>query len=60
MYLVKPPETLWERTLSYQGSPVAPGFRFSSETNTRWLDQAGIRSLVQPFERLYAEGKLEG
>jgi UDP-N-acetylglucosamine 4,6-dehydratase/5-epimerase len=58
MYVVKPPETLWERALSYEGAPLAEGFRYSSDTNTRWLDLPGIQGLVKPFESLFAEGKL--
>jgi UDP-N-acetylglucosamine 4,6-dehydratase len=60
MYVIRPPETLWERALSYEGKPLPEGFRFSSDTNNRWLDLDGIKKLVEPFERLYAAGKLEG
>jgi UDP-N-acetylglucosamine 4,6-dehydratase len=60
MFIVKPPETLWERTLHYDGKPLAEGFRYSSDTNTRWLDVPGIRKLIEPFEQLYATGRLEG
>jgi UDP-N-acetylglucosamine 4,6-dehydratase len=59
MYIIKPPQTLWERALSYQGTQPADGFRYSSDTNTRWLDRAEIRRLVEPFQRLYQAGKLE-
>jgi UDP-N-acetylglucosamine 4,6-dehydratase len=59
MYVVKPPETLWERALNYEGEALADGFRFSSDTNTRWIELPGIQKLVEPFERLYAEGKLD-
>jgi UDP-N-acetylglucosamine 4,6-dehydratase len=59
MYVVKPPETLWERALNYEGEPVAEGFRYSSDTNTQWLDLAGIKKLVEPFEHQYSEGKLD-
>jgi UDP-N-acetylglucosamine 4,6-dehydratase len=60
MYIVKPPETLWERALNYEGTPLADGFRFSSDSNTMWLDLAGIKRLVEPFEHLYAAGRLDG
>jgi len=50
MYIVKPPETLWERTLSYEGKALPDGFRFSSDTNNKWLDVEGIRELIAPFE----------
>jgi UDP-N-acetylglucosamine 4,6-dehydratase/5-epimerase len=60
MYIVKPPETLWERSLKYDGKPLPEGFRYSSDTNTQWLDIKGIQALIEPFEKLYAVGKLEG
>jgi UDP-N-acetylglucosamine 4,6-dehydratase len=60
MYIVKPPETLWERALNYQGARLADGFRYSSDSNELWLDMAGIRKLVEPFEQLHAAGNLEG
>jgi len=60
MYVVKPPETLWERALNYEGTPLVDGFRFSSDSNTMWLDLAGIKRLVEPFEHLYAAGRLDG
>ena len=60
MFVVKPPETLWERALNYEGTPLADGFRYSSDTNSLWLDLAGIRKLVAPFDSLYAAGRLEG
>lgn len=59
MYIVKPPETLWERALNYEGAPLPDGFRFSSDKNAMWLDPAGIKKLVEPFEQMYAAGKLE-
>ncbi|HTP02100.1 MAG TPA: UDP-N-acetylglucosamine 4,6-dehydratase (inverting) [Anaerolineales bacterium] len=60
MYIVKPPETLWERDLHYEGKPLPDGFRYSSETNTDWLDIKGIQALIEPFEKLYAVGRLKG
>ncbi len=59
MFIVKPPETLWERTLQYDGQPLPDGFRYSSDTNRDWLDVPGIRRLIDPIERLYASGQLE-
>ncbi|HEX8992357.1 MAG TPA: UDP-N-acetylglucosamine 4,6-dehydratase (inverting) [Anaerolineales bacterium] len=60
MFIVKPPETLWERNLHYDGTPLPEGFRYSSDNNKEWLDIEGIRRFVEPFERLYAVGKLGG
>ncbi len=58
MFIVKPPETLWERALQYEGQALPEGFRYSSDTNREWLDVSGIRRLIDPFERLYASGRI--
>jgi len=60
MFIVKPPETLWKRDLTYEGQPLSDGFRYSSDNNSEWLDLEGIKQFVAPFEELYAVGKLEG
>jgi UDP-N-acetylglucosamine 4,6-dehydratase len=60
MFIVKPPETLWERGLEYEGRSLPEGFRYSSDTNSQWLDVNGIKEFVAPFEKLFAEGRLEG
>ena len=60
MYVVKPPEPLWKRDMKYEGKPLPEGFYYSSDNNTEWLDIDGIKEFVAPFEKLFAEGKLEG
>lgn len=60
MFVVKPPETLWARSLQYEGEPLPDGFRYSSDKNTQWLDIDGIKKFVAPFEELFEQGKLEG
>lgn len=60
MFIVKPPETLWERNLHYEGQGLPEGFRYSSDTNSEWLDVKGIRRFIEPFEKLYAAGELDG
>ncbi len=60
MFIVKPPETLWERNLQYEGRSLQDGFRYSSDNNTEWLDIDGIKKFIEPFENLYAVGRLEG
>jgi UDP-N-acetylglucosamine 4,6-dehydratase len=60
MFIVKPPETLWKRDMHYEGKALPGGFRFSSDTNTQWLDVEGIKKYIAPFEELFAQGKLEG
>jgi UDP-N-acetylglucosamine 4,6-dehydratase len=54
MFVVKPPEPLWERSLHYEGRPLPEGFRYASDTNADWLDIEGIRRLVAPFEKAQA------
>jgi len=60
MYIVKPPETLWKRDLTYEGQSLPDGFRYSSDSNSEWLDLDGIRKFIAPFEELFVAGKLEG
>jgi UDP-N-acetylglucosamine 4,6-dehydratase len=60
MFVVKPPETLWARSLQYAGEPLPDGFRYSSDKNTQWLDLDGIKKFIAPFEELFEQGKLEG
>src|SRR5512138_540861 len=52
MFVVKPPEPLWERSLQYEGTPLPEGFRYASDTNADWLDVDGIRKLVAPFDKI--------
>ena len=60
MYVVKPPEPLWNRGMKYQGTPLPDGFYYSSDNNSEWLDIDGIKEFVAPFEELFKQGKLEG
>jgi UDP-N-acetylglucosamine 4,6-dehydratase len=60
MFIVKPPETLWKRDMHYEGTPLPDGFRYSSDKNSEWLDIAGIKGFVAPFEAAFAAGNLEG
>jgi hypothetical protein len=58
---VQPAEAIWfGYSWQSKGRLLTDGFRYSSDNNTEWLDIEGIRKFVQPFEELYAEGKLEG
>jgi len=60
MFVVKPPQTLWERALNYEGTSLPEGFRYSSDNNSIWLDVAGIQKLIEPFEKMFAAGQLDG
>jgi UDP-N-acetylglucosamine 4,6-dehydratase len=60
MYVVIPPEPLWNRDMKYEGNPLPEGFYYSSDNNSEWLDIDGIKEFVAPFEELFKQGKLEG
>lgn len=60
MYIIKPPETLWNRNQHYEGAPLPEGFSYTSDNNTEWLDVEGIRKYIEPFEEAFANGTLEG
>jgi len=60
MYIIKPPETLWNRSQQYQGEPLPEGFSYTSANNTQWLDVEGIKKFIAPFEENFANGRLEG
>jgi len=60
MYVIKPPETLWNRTQHYEGTPLPEGFSYTSDKNAEWLDVDGIRQYIEPFELAFANGSLEG
>jgi UDP-N-acetylglucosamine 4,6-dehydratase len=49
-YAICPPSRSWDDAhLRRHGArPVAEGFRYSSEANTEWLDQAALDALVKP------------
>ncbi len=56
-FIVLPAEAMWfVHDWKAQGKPLPDGFRYASDTNTRWLDIAGIQKLIAPFETAYANG----
>ena len=61
MYVVQPAEAIWfGYSWKDKGQPLPENYHYASDSNTEWLDVEGIREFVEPFEALYAEGKLEG
>lgn len=61
MFVVQPVEAIWfGYSWQDQGRLLDDGFRYSSDSNTEWLDVKSIRKYLAPFEELYAQGKLEG
>ncbi len=61
MFVIQPAEAFWfGYQWQHRGRQLDHGFRYSSDTNTRWLDQESIQRYLAPFEELYRQGKLEG
>jgi UDP-N-acetylglucosamine 4,6-dehydratase/5-epimerase len=61
MYVIQPAEATWfGYSWKDKGRQLPDGYRYSSDTNTEWLDMDGIKEFVAPFEELFADGKLEG
>ena len=61
MFVVQPAEAFWfGYSWRKHGKLLSDGYRYSSDNNKEWLDVNGIQKFVEPFEKLYAAGKLEG
>jgi UDP-N-acetylglucosamine 4,6-dehydratase/5-epimerase len=61
MYVIQPAEAFWfGYSWKDKGNPLPEGFTYTSDNNTEWLDVEGIRKYIAPFEKAFAEGKLEG
>jgi UDP-N-acetylglucosamine 4,6-dehydratase len=61
MFVVQPAEAFWfGYSWQKRGKLLSDGYRYSSDNNREWLDVNGIRKFVEPFEKLFAAGKLEG
>ena len=61
MYIIQPAEASWfGYSWKDKGKPLPEGFTYTSDNNSEWLDIDGIKEFVAPFEKLFAEGKLEG
>jgi UDP-N-acetylglucosamine 4,6-dehydratase len=61
LFVVQPAEAFWfGYSWQKRGKLLSDNFRYSSDNNAQWLDVEGIREFIDPFEKLYSEGKLEG
>ncbi|MDX9990766.1 MAG: UDP-N-acetylglucosamine 4,6-dehydratase (inverting) [Anaerolineales bacterium] len=61
MYVVQPAEASWfGYSWKDKGQPIAEGFSYTSDNNAEWLDVAGIKKYIAPFEEAFANGTLEG
>jgi UDP-N-acetylglucosamine 4,6-dehydratase len=60
MYVVQPAEAFWfGREWITQGQRLDDGYRYSSNTNEKWLSVDQIRQICAPIEESYTQGKLE-
>ncbi len=61
MFVVQPAEASWfGYDWQNKGKLLDVGYSYSSDNNSEWLDLAGIRKFIAPFEEQYRQGKLEG
>ena len=59
MYVVQPAEALWfGRDWEKLGRLMTEEFRYTSNTNSSWLDVNQINSIISPIEQDYLAGKL--
>ena len=46
-YVIQPDMEWWSSEASYGGRPVPDEFRYSSDTNTDWLDAEALSKMIQ-------------
>jgi UDP-N-acetylglucosamine 4,6-dehydratase len=57
MYVVQPSQAMWfVYDWESKGKYLPDGFRYTSDTNTEWLDIEGIKKFIAPFEEAYSNG----
>jgi UDP-N-acetylglucosamine 4,6-dehydratase/5-epimerase len=60
MFVIQPAEALWfGRGWEKSGKLISDGFRYASNTNPQWLTIEQLKEMVAPFEKAYAEGKMD-
>lgn len=60
MFVVQPASAMWfGRAWEKQGKPLPDGFRYSSNTNTDWLDLSRISEMIAPIEKEFEKDQLE-
>jgi UDP-N-acetylglucosamine 4,6-dehydratase len=57
MFVVLPAEGMWfVYDWKSRGKSLPADFRYTSDTNTHWLDLESIQKFIAPFEEAYANG----
>ena len=60
MFVVQPASAMWfGRAWEKQGKALPDGFRYSSNTNTDWLDLDRINEMIAPIEKDFEKDQLE-
>lgn len=60
MFVVQPASAMWfGRAWEKQGKALPDGFRYSSNTNTDWLDLDRIKEMIAPIEKDFEKDQLE-
>ena len=49
MYVVQPAHAWWRRENWEGGRPLAEGFRYTSDNNSRWLTNRELQDLIAPI-----------
>ena len=61
MFVVQPVQASWfGYSWQDKGKTLPEGFSYTSDNNTEWLDDEGIKKYIAPFEKDFEEGTLEG
>jgi UDP-N-acetylglucosamine 4,6-dehydratase len=57
MFVVQPATELWfGHEWQNRGSPLPDGYRYASDTNTRWLSIDEIHEIIGPLEHIQESG----
>src|SRR3954464_2492761 len=49
-YIIQPSHPWWRRENWVSGTPLPEGFRYTSDTNDRWLTNGELQELISPVE----------
>ena len=59
MFVVQPASAMWfGHSWEKLGKPLPDGFRYSSNTNTDWLDVSRINEIIAPIEKDFEKDQL--
>ncbi len=50
-YIIEPEFPFWQKTFIEGGTPLADGFKYTSDTNSRWISGEELRRIVMDAEK---------